>query len=255
MPVAVGKCGIAGGYEQIGDQRQARGYVLSQAVAEIALLRIACDVIERKHGDRRPLRHWYSTGLAPKHEAGTDRSQGHQGQPPHRRCRKVPRDRGKPAISSGRGSPFFDRVRQRRLGAIIDRRSQHRCREYIAAAGNRLDDAVLAVVERDTDIPYALRQRFIGHRYVWPDRVDDLVPGEQAAGTRDEDAQDIEALRAQFDVVSAIAQGPASHVEQKAFKFEDLVVDCVHCNRVMKAPEFHKFSHFFIGFARPFWVS
>jgi hypothetical protein len=57
-----------------------------------------------------------------------------------------------------------------------------------------------------------MRERFVSHDHVRPDRFDELFLGDHAAGVFDQKAQDFEGFRAQFDHAIRRPQGAARSV-------------------------------------------
>ncbi len=69
---------------------------------------------------------------------------------------------------------------------VAGRDARDGCRQEIAAAWHGLDDALVAVAECLANIADASGERIVTDNYVAPDRLDDLVLGEQLPSPLDE---------------------------------------------------------------------
>ena len=63
--------------------------------------------------------------------------------------------------------------------------------------------AVIAVAERLADVLDALDERVVGARSAAPDRIEQLLLGDELACTLDQMIEDVEGLRPQLDLGSA----------------------------------------------------
>src|SRR5262249_44941263 len=109
---------------------------------------------------------------------------------------------------------------RRRRG--VRRDAQNRRNEPVADTWHRRDDGLPAVTEGLPDLAHAMRQRFVGHDDVRPNRLGQLLFRDWPIGILHEIAQHFEALRTKLNCPICGAQRPARSIQRKALELEHL---------------------------------
>lgn len=165
----VGEARIAGDDEQPAHARQRRGDLVDHAVGKIVLRRVAAEVLEGQHRDRRPVV-------------------------------------GGPLPGRG-GDPILEAAH----ALFVD---------HIAAPQHGADQAIGLGAERLADVLHALGERIVGNGDVRPDRIDQLVLADDAAGIFQQAGKQRKRLGAQVDVEPAPLQPAPVQIEPVAGEFE-----------------------------------
>jgi hypothetical protein len=75
------------------------------------------------------------------------------------------------------------------------RDTRNRYREQITAPWHGLDNALLTIIERPSDVTHATGERFVGYMNARPDLAENFILGNKLAGVLDKTTEDIEAFR------------------------------------------------------------
>lgn len=190
--------------------RQARGDLRSHHRAA----RVVAVVNDRHHGEPRQrsleqeVRLQHRRGNRKPHEDRTEPGQGGDHGLPIQTKYRAFLHRG----DVGRWRDLAGRFRSRPL--VVRRtcggRSHHLRRQQIAAAGDELDELPPLVTERGAELTDALEQAVLTDMDVRPDRLHQLLLGQEAATAGREQAQHLEGLGAELDrgAIGATQLGP-----------------------------------------------
>src|SRR2546426_10834431 len=133
--------------------------------------------------------------------------------------------------------------RVRRQAGLFARADGHP--EKITTARHGFDDAVLRIAQGDTYVADATTQRIFGDEYARPECLHEFVFADEAIGVLDQEAQNLETLGPQLELLLAASHTAACHIEGKALEPEQLAAFGMdrHLGR---------FQHFFSIFSAAF---
>src|SRR5260370_8020855 len=100
----------------------------------------------------------------------------------------------------------------------MQRKLRERGHGVISWSRDGPDDCLTIVADGIADLAHTMRQRFVGHDHVRPDRLDELLLGHQATSVLNEIAQDLECPRAQFDDAISRPERTARRIERISLK-------------------------------------